>query len=432
MNQRHVNWLNEQLPTLVAEGIVPPEVAAGLRDYYGGARASGRRLVVTAFAILGAILIGGGIILLLAYNWDELARGARTVLSFAPLVLAQAVAGWVLWNRNDSVAWREGAGTFLTLAIGSSIALVSQTYNLPGTFGTFMLTWVLLTLPVIYVLRASAPAMLYFAGVTAWACDVKWEGGTALWFWPLTAAAVPYLWFLATTGWQQPRLAWPCWVLAVCVCIGTGFTLDDAALLKEGWILIYAGLFGLLYLAGNRWAGDASSMWQRPFQTVGALGVILLSLTLTFEWPWEFALQHVRKMTLGVENVIAATIPIAAVALWVNSLRGRAPAQIAFGAVPLVAGFGYILWSRAGAVPATILFNLYLLALGVAVLAGGIREYRLGAVNAGMALLALLIITRFFDSNLGLVARGLAFIAVGVGFLVANMILLRRKEAVAR
>lgn len=44
------------------------------------------------FGILGAVLIGGGIILLLAHNWEQLGRPARVAVAFAPLVLSQALA----------------------------------------------------------------------------------------------------------------------------------------------------------------------------------------------------------------------------------------------------------------------------------------------------------------------------------------------------
>jgi hypothetical protein len=48
-----------------------------------------------------------------------------------------------------------------------------------------------------------------------------------------------------------------------------------------------------------------------------------------------------------------------------------------------------------------------------------------------MLMLAGLIVTRFFDSDLGFVVRGLAFIGVGIGFLATNVVLIRRKGAVA-
>ena len=43
-----------------------------------------------------------------------------------------------------------------------------------------------------------------------------------------------------------------------------------------------------------------------------------------------------------------------------------------------------------------------------------------------MIVIAGLVVVRFFDTEVGFVAKGLAFIAVGVGFLVANVIMARR------
>ena len=45
-----------------------------------------------------------------------------------------------------------------------------------------------------------------------------------------------------------------------------------------------------------------------------------------------------------------------------------------------------------------------------------------------MLLLTALIVMRFFDTDVGFLIRGLAFIAAGVGFLVVNIILLKRRK----
>ena len=85
MNTKHVQWLHEELPALVREGVLPEETAEKLRQHYGPMiKADGRRLMVVLFGILGAVLIGGGIILLLAHNWEELTRPLRAAISFAP------------------------------------------------------------------------------------------------------------------------------------------------------------------------------------------------------------------------------------------------------------------------------------------------------------------------------------------------------------
>jgi uncharacterized membrane protein len=287
MSQRHIQWLQEELPTLVSQGVLTTEAAERLRRYYSGreGRARGRSRAVVAFSILGAALVGSGIILLLAHNWDQMSRAMRTVISFTPLVCAQAVAAWVLWKRRDSPAWREGAGTALTLAIGATISLIAQTYNISGDFGGFMLTWTLLVLPVVYLLDASMPAVLYLAGITVWSADARISGGHPLWFWLLTALVLPHLWLSARKNRLSPRVAFVCWALALSLAFGTGICESD--LLHDWWILIYAGVLAAMYLIGDRWFDEAAHWWQRPFQTVGGLGVFGLALFLTCRWPWH-------------------------------------------------------------------------------------------------------------------------------------------------
>ncbi len=58
----------------------------------------------------------------------------------------------------------------------------------------------------------------------------------------------------------------------------------------------------------------------------------------------------------------------------------------------------------------------------------GCKRLRLRELNGGMFLLSVLIVTRFFDSEFGFLARGIAFIVLGIGFLAANLVIARRKR----
>ena len=60
----------------------------------------------------------------------------------------------------------------------------------------------------------------------------------------------------------------------------------------------------------------------------------------------------------------------------------------------------------------------------------GIRSNNLAVINTGMLMLAILIIARFFDSDISFIIKGLVFIIVGIGFLVTNAILARRMRGV--
>ena len=176
-DRKHVAWLYEQLPTLVSEGVLASEAAARLHQRYGVVEAHlGRRWAMMLFSILGATLIGSGLILLLAYNWQELSRPMRALIALAPLLIAQMLAAWVLWSKTESTAWREGVGTFLTLSIGIAIALISQTYHLGGDLGDFLLAWGVLGLPTAYLLRATVPALLYIIDITFWTSTVHARG----------------------------------------------------------------------------------------------------------------------------------------------------------------------------------------------------------------------------------------------------------------
>lgn len=76
---------------------------------------------------------------------------------------------------------------------------------------------------------------------------------------------------------------------------------------------------------------------------------------------------------------------------------------------------------------ATAIMNAYVLWLSISIIIAGIHKHRLGIVNTGMPLLAALIVARFFDVELSFVVRGVAFVLVGIGFIAANVVLVRRK-----
>ena len=436
MSKRHVQWLYEELPDLVGRGVVPGEVAEKLRQHYGDVEGGGgKRWAIILFSILGAALIGAGIILLLAHNWDDLSRPVRMVLSLMPMLAAQGLAAYVLLKQRASTAWREGVGMFWALAIGASIALVGQTYHLYGDFGAFMLSWTLAGLPVVYLLNSSVAAILFWVGATTWAGDVCGTRGMEIWFWPLAALAVPHLVLAAWRNRYHVRVGLLSWVLAICGAIGIGFTLAHRS--GHDWIPVYTGYFALLYMLGSLWFNEGRTFWQRPLQTLGALGVIVLAIVLTFEDPWDHYWRCATWLALlngpatgWVQVGILVLWPLAAIGLWAYSWVRREPITLLFGALPVLGIIGSMLASAKAGVVILILMNLYVFALGVALIVLGVRDRRLGVVNLGMLITAALVIARFFDADLSFILRGLAFIAVGVGFLVTNVVLIRRTKGV--
>ena len=439
-NAGRVRWLYRELAELVGQGVIQSQVAERIRQHYGETEMAGRaakRWAIVLFSILGAVLIGGGIILLFAHNWRELSRPMRAAISVAPLAITAALGAWLLWTERDSTAWREGVATAQTLAIGSSIAMVSQTYNLGGRFDEYMLTWALLALPIAYLLRATLPMLLYLVGIVVWTGSVTNPAWSGLWYFPLLGAALPYVWWTGRANRYHPRpmLLW--WVLAITVCIGVGFSADKVYGKLVPWPVLFGGLFGVSYLIGVRWWGEASAAWQRPLQPVGALAAVGLALVLSFgnegsHTIWNYHWKDVHFLRVGLQLAVAAIFPIAAMALWAGSWRRQAWSEVLLGSVSVLTAIGWIAMMGEVEVISAVLFNLYLFVLGIGTLVIGFRNRRLGTVNAGMAVLAAVILCRFFDGDLNFLLRGTAFIVIGIGFLMTNLMLVRRKETVNR
>ena len=73
-----------------------------------------------------------------------------------------------------------------------------------------------------------------------------------------------------------------------------------------------------------------------------------------------------------------------------------------------------------------ILVNLWLVAAGAVTLLDGMRSQKLGMANRGLFTLAAFIIVRFFDTDLSFLARGLAFVTIGLACFAMNLWLMRR------
>lgn len=434
MNRQTLGWLYRELPELVSQGIISPEVAERIRQHYGEPKALGssaKRWATILFSILGAVLIGGGIILLLAHNWEELSRPMRALISVLPLSVSGALGGWLLMTQRASTAWREGVGTFQTISIGVAISLIGQTYNLGGSFDDFMLTWSLLGLPVAYLLGSTLPALLYLIGITVWTTASERYGLRILWYFPLVGLALPYLWLTSRTSHYHPRPVLFAWVLAITLCIAIPISMENLSLEFHSEPMFLGGLFGLLFLVGSRWWADASTVWQRPFQTVGAAGGFGLALIMSYSDSWQdYSYEGVgitNTRLLAIEVAVVVIIMVAAIALWVWSWVQRSRYEVMLGVVSILSLFGWLLTHSNEKAIAVVLFNLYLCALGIGTLVIGLKERKLSVVNTGMAVLSSVIWCRFFDADLGFVQRGVAFIAIGIGFLATNLLMLHWK-----
>ena len=126
---------------------------------------------------------------------------------------------------------------------------------------------------------------------------------------------------------------------------------------------------------------------------------------------------------------MAALISAPAVIAAISEFRQRQYDQSLLHGLPLIAFLTPVLMAISqDQLLVTAIGNIYALALSIALIAAGLGARSLRQTNLGLCAISLLFILRFVDSNLSLVARGLAMVMVGVGFVAVNLWLLRRQK----
>ncbi len=433
MINKYIRWLYEELPDLVEKGVLPHESALRIREHYGDIKErGGRQIAIIVFGILAALLIGSGTILLFAHNWDDFTRPLKVVLSLVPLIVGQILAGSTIWRSYESIAWREGSSTFLMIAIGACIALISQTYHIPGNFGSFMLTWMLLAIPLVYLLNATAPLILYLAGITCWVGYARFSDEYPIFYWLLAVLIIPYLWRAIKEDRYGIRPVLIMWIFSISLCIATGFSLGklDFSLC----IINYSFLLSIMYFIGILWFDETVNDRKKPLQAVGALGSFILAFTLSYEGIWQelpstlyWEFQRISKLEMAGEMIFYGLMLVLFIILVVRITRIQNSFKWLFIILPGLVTYGYI-FARgyANIILALFLFNFYLIGFGIITLVVGLKEEKIRTVNAGMILLIIVLTARFFDVELSFLTRGLAFIAIGIGFLFVNIVLHRR------
>ncbi|MDD4600685.1 hypothetical protein SDC9_20832 [bioreactor metagenome] len=426
MNKQAITWLYKELPDLAAKGVISPETAEKIKNHYGAIEDNqGSRTFLMVFGVIGVLLIGLGIILLIAHNWEQLSRISRLMLSVSLLLAAQLTAGTVLYLKPNSKVWRESAATLHMIMIGAAIALVGQTYHLTEDTDMFLLTWLLLSLPLLYLMTSSSVATLYIMGVTLWATNNSHFGLESQLVWALLGLALPYYWKVIRQERTANTTSILAWIFNICFyfCFTTAFS----HYIDHFGFLIYSALFTINYLIGLLWFNAADEKWRIPFKIIGLAGSTVIIFMLTFNSFWNdlrLASQNINKPEIFLAVLLVAVTIIGI--LMVTRKLGRQ--LLPFAVAPVIIGAAHLFQSfDASGITATLIMNIYMFILSIFVISTGTRNNSIGTVNIGMVMLAVLIVARFLDINFSFVVRGLVFVLLGIGFLVTNWIMVRRK-----
>ena len=157
--------LAADLPRWRGKGWVTPEGAAAILASLDSRK--GSALAVSSVAgFFGAILIGVGVLGMVAANWEGLSRHTRLAALLGAMALAYGLAGWL--RARAFVFFSEAAILAGALVFAGAIVLIGQSYHLSGGFAGAVLLWTLGCLAAALLAQSVSASALAVVGGGYW------------------------------------------------------------------------------------------------------------------------------------------------------------------------------------------------------------------------------------------------------------------------
>ena len=193
--------------------------------------------------------------------------------------------------------------------------------------------------------------------------------------------------------------------------------------------LMYGMLFGAFYNLGKLKPFNRQQLRRNGYVIIGSLGMIALLVILSFNIIWKEMLSE-EILFHSQEVIITIVLFFTALLLLVNALKDKLNQgfnlfQYAF----LVFALLFILGSCSEAIGA-ILTNILAITLGLFAIKIGAETFRFSVLNYGLLIISMIIVCRFFDTNISFVLRGVLFVLVGLGFFIANYTILKKQNRI--
>lgn len=328
--------------------------------------------------VFGGLMLGAGVLLFVAAQWDSLGPTPRFLLLLA-LTAVFHVAGGVAVTRFRSLATTLHA--LGSVALGAAIFLAGQIFNLEEHWADGFMLWALGAAIAYYLLRDEpqlalvsilAPAWL----VAEWAVATSNSGVTDI---EAGKVALSGLFLLSLAYFSAP---------------------ESRRLDRRRWVLAWTGGVALLpfslalaFVAPD-WSvrpGSATPLLPLELRIVGWLAATLIPLGVSFAFRGRRAW------------------PVALAAGWVIVLLAAGRAGIQLLQYPLWGLFaiGLVLW--------------------------GIREARGERINAGAAIFAATVLAFYFSEVMDKLGRSASLIGFGLLFLAGGIALERvRRRLIAQ
>lgn len=426
---KYTKWLYKEIDLWVNDGVID----TGQRDvikarYLQEHGVNWSRLI---FSSLGAILIGLGVILLFAYNWEALHKFVKLGIVFVALLTAHGLGLWLRRPGSRHAIAGEGMHVLGTVLFGAGIWLIAQIYHIDEHYPNAFLAWSIGALSFAWALPSIAHGFIAAFLLLLWGGFEVFDFRTVNHFAPslILFGILPLAWqqrsrvltamvlvtFLFSLTFMTTRLDddmivplvmfWSTAFIALSMIIKTGKTFQASSPVFQFWG--YAFYTFLLYLLS--FPEFVRNIDNIKFDETVVLLYYLISCAVAV-FSWCFATWAFIKSKHDFRELITfshMSVPLTLLIVIFASLE-----------------IGFQGWAGA------VVFNLLFLFHSIIFIVHGSKTVNVKLVTTGCLMFSLLAISRYVDLFDSLIARSLVFFIVGAGVFAAGNFYSRKKKQI--
>ena len=418
-----------QIQKLVDAGIIDASKGEEIERFFQLEEGKKPNRLFVIFAIIGALLVGLGLIAIVASNWEHFSKNLKTVFAFLPLITAQGLCFFTLLKQSNSRTWREGNAILLLFALGAGIVLLSEMYHHTPSPKEYLFVWILLSIPIVYLMQASMASLLCYLGIAFFSTEFSNAplGLESYFFILFFIALIPFYYQLIKKSPNGNFTTFHHIVFPISLLFCLANLIDQ----HHGVLALLIILLSSIAIMGSHFSIFKSTdrTQNKSLKLLGSFGLTASIFFYTFYDFWrnrrffdhgqmDFYQSH--AFIILIIFTIIATITF----VMLRKKNISVSPLIYIFPVAIISFFIGIYLPVVG----VVLFNVLAILIGLHFIKEGNAKNHLLSLNIGMLIFALVIGFRFMDIDMNVAWKGLVFIFLGIGFFLTNFYMLRKRK----
>jgi uncharacterized membrane protein len=408
---------------------------------------------VFAVIALGGFLVGLGIMTFAAGSWEGLAKEVKVALLLT-ILFTTNIIGFCLWQKSIKATLsgekiqrrKEIIGQSLLVLggflLGINLSLVAEIFQFNYANYELFLAWGFGVAIMAYGLRLTALAILaliilqigYFMGLD----ELQFVVNDMNWSQIVVEHMPLLLWVVFVPLAILCKSRWVFTLGAIAFTFALQFNISPLKYLNDKSIYPWFASFAFAIPPALLWSYDdllfpkVDYRWFQPLaRSLAILFFCILFYVLTFSWHWQsaFSTQILAAPTVSKLNLAVLTdvisLSIIAIVQWVylvqRGFNWMNPIILTGIAIAIFTPFWYSVKINNLEIIPILLFNILLAIIAISLISQGIEYKERLEFWAGMIMLNLQIISRFFEYNTDLFLKSFTVTACGVLIILAGL-----------